>query len=100
MEKREKPLRWIGSSRRDLQALPKMARRKIGSALWDAQEGRVSRYAKILHGFGGAAFLTFAPITKETLIVAFTQLVSVNSSMCCMCSRKNLEKEARRQPTQ
>jgi phage-related protein len=52
-----KIVRWIGSSRRDLQALPKTARRIIGNGLWDAQEGRISRYAKALHGFGGASVL-------------------------------------------
>ena len=57
MEKPAKPVRWIASSRRDLQALPKMARRIVGNALWDVQEGRISRHAKILHGFGGASVL-------------------------------------------
>jgi phage-related protein len=55
MGKSEKPVRWIASSRRDLQLLPKMVRRIVGNALWEAQEGRLSRDAKVMQGFGGAS---------------------------------------------
>src|SRR5262249_46776476 len=34
-----KPVRWIGSSRRDLRAFPKAVRRDIGQALYAAQRG-------------------------------------------------------------
>lgn len=52
-----KPVRWIGSSRADLRAFPRLVRWRVGVALWAAQVGRKARYAKPLNGFGGAAVL-------------------------------------------
>ena len=52
-----KPVRWVGSSKEDVSAFPEEVRRRIGSALWEAQIGRKVSYAKPLKGFGGAAVL-------------------------------------------
>lgn len=52
-----KPVRWVGSSREDLQALPKKARQKIGFALYFAQQGQKHEAAKPLKGFGGGGVL-------------------------------------------
>lgn len=52
-----KPVRWIGSSRRDLRALPKAVRQKVGFALYFAQHGQKHESAKSLKGFGGAGVL-------------------------------------------
>ncbi len=52
-----KPLRWVGSSKEDLSDFPRDVRRRVGSALWDAQCGRKAPYAKPLRGFGGAGVL-------------------------------------------
>jgi phage-related protein len=49
-----KPLRWIGSSRRDLRALPDSVKFRMGYALYVAQQGGKHRDAKPLKGFGGA----------------------------------------------
>ena len=49
-----KPVIWIGSSRRDLRAMPDEARRGIGQALYTAQQGETDPAAKPLKGFGGA----------------------------------------------
>jgi len=35
----ERPLVWIGSSRRDLRGFPRQVRRHIGQALYAAQQG-------------------------------------------------------------
>lgn len=48
-----KPVRWIGSSRRDLRATPEQVRRNIGQALYAAQQGETDPAAKPLKGFGG-----------------------------------------------
>lgn len=53
----EKPLIWIGSSRKDLQALPKEVQRFFGFALDFAQRGEKHQDAKTLKGFGGAGVL-------------------------------------------
>lgn len=49
-----KPVVWIGSSRRDLRAMPLLVRRDIGQALYAAQRGETDPAAKALKGFGGS----------------------------------------------
>jgi len=49
-----RPVLWIGSSLRDLRALPDEVRRGIGQALYTAQQGETDPAAKPLKGFGGA----------------------------------------------
>jgi phage-related protein len=53
----EKPLEWIGSSYKDLLALPADIRRFFGFALALAQAGDKHDAAKVLKGFGGAGVL-------------------------------------------
>ncbi|OGT82299.1 MAG: addiction module toxin RelE [Gammaproteobacteria bacterium RIFCSPLOWO2_02_FULL_61_13] len=53
----EKPLEWIGSSHKDLIALPPKVRRLFGYALSLAQAGDQHEAAKPLKGFGGAGVL-------------------------------------------
>ena len=53
----EKPLEWIGSSHKDLVALPADVRRFFGFALSLAQAGDRHDAAKVLKGFGGAGVL-------------------------------------------
>ena len=53
----EKPLEWIGSSYKDLLALPADVRRRFGYALSLAQHGDQDDAAKVLKGFGGAGVL-------------------------------------------
>lgn len=53
----EKPLEWIGSSHKDLMALPMDGRRFFGYALSLAQAGDQHDVAKVLKGFGGAGVL-------------------------------------------
>src|SRR3954452_10927142 len=53
----ERPLVWIGSSRKDVRAFPAEVRRDIGYALYAAQHGQIDPSAKPLRGFGGARVL-------------------------------------------
>ena len=48
-------VRLVGSSRRDLRALPKGVRQKIGFALYFAQHGQKHESAKPLKAFGGGS---------------------------------------------
>lgn len=53
----EKPLKWVGSSKKDLLGLPASVRCFIGHALDFAQRGDRHEAAKVLKGFGGGGVL-------------------------------------------
>ena len=57
MPANEKPLQWIGSSHKDLMALPADVRRFFGFALLLAQSGDKHDAAKVLKGVGGAGVI-------------------------------------------
>ena len=57
MPRQERPLEWIGSSYKDLMALPADVRRLFGYALSLAQAGDQHDDAKVLKGFGSASVL-------------------------------------------
>jgi phage-related protein len=57
MSNKEKPLEWVGSSYKDLMALPVDVRRFFGYALSLAQAGDQHDAVKVLKGFGGAGVL-------------------------------------------
>lgn len=57
MSTNERPLEWIGSSYKNLMALPVEVRRLFGFALSLAQVGDRHDAAKVLKGFGGAGVL-------------------------------------------
>lgn len=52
-----KPLEWVGSSKKDLMALPREVVDVFGYALYLAQIGRKHAQAKPLQGFGSAGVL-------------------------------------------
>ena len=53
LHRKVKPAVFVGSSRRDLQSFPSVARREVGQALFEAQLGDHPAGAKPLKGFGG-----------------------------------------------
>ena len=53
----EKPLAWVGSSKKDLMSLPLEVRKFFGHALDFAQHGEQHDATKVLKGFGGAGVL-------------------------------------------
>jgi phage-related protein len=56
-EPKPTPVRWVASSKNDLSAFPAPAKLRVGGALWDAQIGKKSPWAKALKGFGDAGVL-------------------------------------------
>jgi len=56
-ETKPKALVWVGSSRRDMRAMPKEIRRSFGVVLYAVQTGETPPIAKVLKGFGGAGVL-------------------------------------------
>jgi phage-related protein len=57
MNQKEKPLAWLGSTKKDLMHLPVSVRKFFGHALDFAQRGEQHNAAKVLKGFGGAGVL-------------------------------------------
>jgi phage-related protein len=52
-----KLLRWMGSSKKDLEKFPRKIQKDMGYALFLAQEGNKHEHAKVLKGFGSAGIL-------------------------------------------
>lgn len=52
-----KPVRWVGSSRKDVRSFPPAVRAGVGQALYTAQKGETDPAAKPLKGFGGSSVL-------------------------------------------
>lgn len=57
MDQKLKPLAWIGSSRKDIKAMPEDVQDTFGYALFLAQSGKKHDDAKPLKGFGSAGVL-------------------------------------------
>ena len=49
-----KPVAWIGSTKKDLLAMPEAVQREVGFILFQVQCGKMPPEAKPLKGFGGA----------------------------------------------
>ncbi len=60
-----KPLRFVGSSHRDLAACPLEIRRHFGYGLFEAQRGMHSASSKPLKGFGGASVVEIRADARE-----------------------------------
>ena len=69
MVNKEKPLEWIGSSHKDLMALPADVRRFFGYALSLAQAGDQHDAAKVLKGFGSAGVAYFAESDRSFRVI-------------------------------
>ena len=65
MPQQDKPLAWIGSSKKDLMALPLEVRKFFGHALDFAQRGSKHDAAKVLKGFGGAGVLEVVEVVED-----------------------------------
>lgn len=50
-----KPVAFVASAREDISAMPEQVKRAFGQALYEAQCGGMSRFAKPLKGFGGSS---------------------------------------------
>ena len=68
-----KPIRWIGSSLRDLKSFPSEVRSEVGYALYAAQNGEMDPSAKPMKGFGGASVMKIvAPFFGDTWRAIYT----------------------------
>jgi phage-related protein len=60
----ERPIIWLGSSRRELRGFPRDVRRDIGQSLYAAQQGETDPSAKPLRGFGGGSVIEIVAETR------------------------------------
>lgn len=68
-----KPIRWVGSSRKDLKSFPAKVRSDVGFALFAAQNGETDPSAKPMKGFGGASVMEIvAPFSGDTWRAVYT----------------------------
>jgi phage-related protein len=68
-----KPVRWVGSSHKDLRSFPEAVRREVGHALYMAQKGETDPSAKPLKGFGGSNVMeVVAPHDGDTWRAVYT----------------------------
>src|SRR6202162_3025957 len=76
------PVRWVGSSLKDLKSFPTEVKAEVGHALYVAQQGDTDPAAKPLKGFGGVSVMEIvAPFDgntwREGTTVGFSGFVSV-----------------------
>ena len=57
MKQELRPIKWIGSAKKDLQAMPDPVQQVFGFALYNAQIGLLHPAVKPLKGFGSAGIL-------------------------------------------
>jgi len=61
------PVRWVGSSLKDLKSFPPEVKAEVGHALYVAQQGDTDPAAKPLKGFGGVSVMEIvAPFDGNT----------------------------------
>src|SRR5258708_20051405 len=68
-----KPVRWVGSSLKDLKSFPPEVKADVGHALYAAQQGATDPAAKPLKGFGGVSVMEIvAPFDGNTWRTVYT----------------------------
>lgn len=68
-----RPVRWVGSSQKDVRAFPRPVRLDIGAALYAAQKGETDPAAKALTGFGGRSVMEIVtPYRGDTWRTIYT----------------------------
>lgn len=87
-----KPVRWVGTSLRDLRSFPRAVRIDIGHALFTAQEGKTDPAAKPLKGFGGASVLEIVASHYGNAWRAVYTVRFRTPSMFCTYFKRNLQK--------
>jgi hypothetical protein len=84
-----KTLFWIGSSKKDLKAMPTDVQDTFGYALHLAQLGKKHGQTKLLKGFGSAGVLEVVEVRMAARFGLFIPLNSLMRFMCSIASRKN-----------
>ena len=83
-----KALYWIGSSRKDLRAMPEEVRDTFGFALFLAQQGQKHEQAKPLRGFGSAGVLEVVESDRDGTYRAIYTVRFANAVYVLHCFQK------------
>ncbi len=83
-----RPLLWVGSAKKDLQALPEDVIDTFGFALHLAQTGKKHEQAKVLKGFGGAGVLEVVEDSKGGTFRAVYTVKFANAVYVLHCFQK------------
>lgn len=84
-----KRLEWIGSSKKDLKALPEEVVHVFGYALYLAQIGQKHDQAKPLKGFGSAGVLEVVEDWRDTYRAVYTVRYAVRVFVLHMFQKKS-----------
>jgi phage-related protein len=88
---------WVGSSRRDLRALPDAVQDRVGYALYIAQRGGKHQDAKPLKGFGGAGVVEVVTDYRAEIHSGLcTRFGSQTVCMCFTCFKRSRRGGAKR----
>lgn len=91
-----KPLKWVGSAKRDLDAMPDDVKDVFGYAIDLAQAGGKHIYAKPLSGFGSAGVLEVVEdFQGDTYRAVYTVRSPVGCTFCT-ASRRSRRAGSRR----
>jgi phage-related protein len=84
-----KPLKWIGSAKRDLDSMPEDVKDLFGHAIDLAQAGGKHQDAKALSGFGSAGVLEVVEDFRSDTYRAVYTVKFAGWSMFCIASRRS-----------
>jgi len=83
------PVRWVGSSLKDLKSFPSEVKAEVGHALYVAQQGDADPAAKPLKGFGGVSIMEIvAPFDGNTWRTCIPSALEGLFTYCTL-SRRN-----------
>jgi phage-related protein len=97
MRHEPRPLRWIGSAKKDLLAMPDEVQQGFGFALYQAQIGLLHPDAKPLKGFGSAGILEIVEDWRGDAYRAVYTVRFANAVYVLHCSRRSRNAELKRQ---
>jgi len=97
LEPAEKPLHWIGSSKRDLLDMPEPVVREIGIALSVVQFGSKHPNAKPWMGLGPGVLELVSNFATNTFRAVYVVRFEKGTSMFCIALKRNLRAEFARQ---
>ena len=97
METDVRPVRWVGSARRDLRGFPRAVQRDVGQALYAAQCGEAYPSTKPLKGFSGTSVREIvAPFETDTYRAVYT--VQFGSAIYVLHAFQKKAKKGRQTP--
>ena len=84
-----KPIKWVSSAKRDLDAMPEDVKDVFGHVIDLAQAGGKHQDAKVMTGFGSAGVLEVVEDPQGDTHRASTPSSSPAGSMSCTASRRS-----------